>query len=1661
MSGTLVLYKLAPVITKLVALCIKECLNKDSRIAEMISGLADGYYQNSADRWAHEAVAHSSQMEDGRRPVNHDLARGALRAYLKSTLQMCITLGHRETEKSTKQWLADAAQELRTQLGRTTEPDYIPPPAAADGMETLFLLPGSGTGPAQVSALRAQLVAQLLAERPDAPEIFQEAAKNGWHELYTDRADGVAMVSVDWFELVCAYFSAELRDNPSLANVIQTRILVELESHGIPITLEHIRKTLEGFAPGATAALERVDQKLDQALGGIGSLETRVRALVDTVTVELSALGQWTRAVDGTIDMFRTELRRKPLYEKYGGWEADARASAEIARHGEPFVGRDQELAILSSQVTAPDGRICLFTGPGGFGKSALTARWGMRQQWCYVIYHPFVHGDDVLGSSLGSLRRIVRRLYVYYGIDLERGVPSDLQEVRETIYGLIHEHGGREALPLVILLDGLDEAGQDFSPPFPSPLPANVSIIVTARAADGEHPRYLQAWERSANRYSLDCLPPGAVRQWAAEALSGKVIGDRIADRVAEKSGGYPLYVRFLLEDLAAASSAGGEMDSLLDSTPMDFREYVRMQMKRLAEDPSTLRYRHLFALLAALGAPVPKHVATAISDLDEWSVAGMPGAVRRWIHLSKDEHTGESVKLAHPLLAQEIREWLPGQTLEARERFGRFAAGWDGYEPVTKRFCLRQIPLQLAAAEQHQELLRLASDRRFRMALRETFRDDSDVELRTIQLGASAALDCGAVLEAVSLWFDHSDCRATLSGVSLEDTLCGADWQRAFQGSRRLNPTLRLFARLIAIWRLAQENVPATVLDSAVEQMGDFTAIRVPRGLVPAFVRLVAIFADVRPEVFNSLREVAVFPNARALLARMLWVQDQKEAAIETARRIPAGRRRNMVLRRFISESILSNDPVSAVPLVRLMSASKRRVAAVRETVKSLLAGGHLGKAEHLEAEFPDEVARTDVMVARLELAAASGRFDVLARLRNEAAELQNQDLVNTSLVRLYARNGDYLQARRILDRIHVPLYRASATSTLSTAYHRAGREFFGQHLIAQEIDRGFFGPLNAEKRYNARILLYTLVSNHSTLPDREFDLLAICCDAAPYYVNWLRAGCPDEPATRNLFNEQFQLSLATEGPEKALTRVVDLVERCVKWKFEVHLKNALYLAETMLTYDAPLQAVAGTAAAVARVFRRVRRDELAHGVLAEALRRLSECEGTQSVLSDCLELLESTSIETPIAGEILLAGVRVWDAIPQGERCTRDGLRLGGFLARGRRRVECRKIVESAVGAGRVRSTVHSRRILALAYHSRTSDPDWARRLFLGAIVVERPLTWSWTPVESLYRVAVCEHHRGEAEIAGWIQGLVAELTELVEDDHGILMAKAYNAVLQKQLGMPTWKATTARLLEELTSEQKQAGRWILCRTQVAAVLAGGGMHERAMELLKSTLHLAGELGSYNGTGEALGNMLSYIKENRLLWDLAPELYRKAEEFGVWRHVSRPLLEARYLQPELPSVQMERWISLNPHVRETARCLAHPPLDRSALLDAKWEIPRHVGRSSHDWAFGFLARLQIQSGFAEDAVSTISMLAEHEWKVVPELARQIAARHGFAAIRPLLPVLTLRTDGVFVACSLLAMDNGHLVPRIAEVLFQRAKTMSSRAERETPRVEAQTAE
>jgi len=244
--------------------------------------------------------------------------------------------------------------------------------------------------------------------------------------------------------------------------------------------------------------------------------------------------------------------------EQYIGYEIEAQVKQIVSEYTQqPFEGREEEKRELDDFLKNNSSGVLLVIAAAGFGKSALLSHWQQIQQEDYFIaYHCFSYRKEKTRLVSEAYRHLLKQLYYYHNIRNGQ-FPNDENGMRDILIGMLSKPVSPEKKAFVIVLDGLDEASKTFEPFFTG-LPDGVFVIASARAEEGDEPEYLRNWTDNAQRLCLKRLPREAIPKWLEQIseLAAYAQNEDFVKMLDETTGGFPLYLRFLIDDLKQAAT-------------------------------------------------------------------------------------------------------------------------------------------------------------------------------------------------------------------------------------------------------------------------------------------------------------------------------------------------------------------------------------------------------------------------------------------------------------------------------------------------------------------------------------------------------------------------------------------------------------------------------------------------------------------------------------------------------------------------------------------------------------------------------------------------------------------------------------------------------------------------------------------------------------------------------------------------------------------------------------------------------------------------------------------------------------------------------------------------------------------------------------------------
>lgn len=676
-------------------------------------------------------------MQQDKEPVNQ-LQRAVRKVYLQATLEVCHAvykkwgvaseLQKRSNDAFTRPleeiqeriWVDKVCKAIQEEIKQLPNAKYQPPSTGSEEVE--WLLPSKGDNAEEIiQHFRTNLKQTLLTElrrHGEPPALFVDTLQNGWEK---------AGKQTDWFDWLSALFVCELQTNQSIANIFQGELLVNLTRNQVPLISDKIDIVLEALSKQQGFLLQ--------------------------------------------------ELRRRSLSEQYAAKDIAERVEKIASEYTKLFVGREAELQQLDEFVQHNSNSVLLVTARAGDGKSALLANWRQLRHGdgCFVAYHCFNYREDDTKSPVNAYRNLLRQLYIYYELE-ERIIPADLNGLQDMLL-IIKDMKARENEPLIIVLDGLDEADGDIDASAFSQLPENSFVLASVRSLDGKIPGYLPRWLQNALTMQVESLQPEAIRSWieqfGSSRLSEIAQDEEFINTLHATTDGFPLYLQYLIEELSEAVEQGKDVRKLLAQTPHGFEEYVKQQIKCLDELNLPDERWLFFALLTVAKGVLSKEDVKNVTGMRDRDLRQLQEfwQVTRWMQI-----TDEGYAFAHPLLATLFAQQLEDDATDALQKLRDYCGKWQQHQSF---YALRHYAEHLREAQQWERLYSLARDSAFATIQRKHLPEAPDLPLDTIRkalLGAAETDNAGAMAEFLLL---HAKRQTTARNAARVALAGAAKWQ------------------------------------------------------------------------------------------------------------------------------------------------------------------------------------------------------------------------------------------------------------------------------------------------------------------------------------------------------------------------------------------------------------------------------------------------------------------------------------------------------------------------------------------------------------------------------------------------------------------------------------------------------------------------------------------------------------------------------------------------------------------------------------------------------------------------------------------------------------------------------------------------------------------
>ncbi|MFD2093126.1 NACHT N-terminal Helical domain 1-containing protein [Blastococcus deserti] len=838
-------------------------------------------------------------------------------------------------------------------------------------------------------------------------------------------------------------------------------------------------KRAERLSPDGSAFYDRV---LERSCDLYVRIVRQVPALVPRALIE--TLSRLTGLAHGQQDL-KEELRLilRLLEERLpmdGGVRLDAdaaiadRVQALVRDRGTVVAGRDAAYEKLDRYVSTQAEGPLVVRAPAGFGKTALLAGWTQRPpaEGRVVVSH-FFAADRGLTSITEGFRLLLRQLGEL--APALAAAEADPDRLPGLLYDALKRWSEHSENRLVVVLDALDEADAlPGAPPFPVPLPANVSVLLSTRADDGSRAAVpaLGVWARRGTYLDLAPLDREGLRDWLLatgdDRLAGLAADAGFVSRLAAATAGFPLFAHYLLQDLCDAADPQQALPAVpAGGSPPDFAKYVREQYVGLGRDRPDRAAQDLFALVVVAPAPVPQQIVQKRTGLTSVELQGLPWSVLRWLTVQQVD--GSAVYApAHPLLARDFRPRLGEQATEAQDFLVDYCARWR--EDDTG-WTLRWSAAVLAGAGRSDELYALARDVAYRLAQMLADPRQPDLPLATLDAAIThAASERNAPVVGEFLLERAAHAEAVVRGRTPLAALQEGSLEEARRRAALSGAEFSALWTLLLAWELADTGqaeavaeLVADIPEAAPRQLTGRSARVAALCLEPLARSAPHIFARRRRQLLEGADDGIDGDAATALsgLAERLVDDGLDDAALATVRSMGAPRVdpiRVRIARRLAG----CGDLDGARRAAGAVRSPRQRVRALAAAARGCVAAGRRVDGDELFRLAREAVAETGdrrewTLADLAEEQAGAGDFTKAGATAQEIGDvLPRSRALLTLVAEQVAAGADPADALTELRRCAESARADRVTLRLATACFRAGARDDARELFSEVLAR-----------------------------------------------------------------------------------------------------------------------------------------------------------------------------------------------------------------------------------------------------------------------------------------------------------------------------------------------------------------------------------------------------------------------------------------------------------------------------------------------------------------------------------------------------------------------------------------------------------------------------
>jgi len=738
------------------------------------------------------------------------------------------------------------------------------------------------------------------------------------------------------------------------------------------------------FLEFVKVSLEYFEKELESIKNDVAELESRVSKHDETL-IELTSTIMEIKGVIQDLEPLR-ELLYHGQNKILGIEGVVKRRRNELLGH--PFYGRDRIIQEVMDFVESNSGKL-IITGIAGVGKSTLMANLAkrLRDSGRYHVIDWYFDSTTGITNPKDALVHIYLHLVLVKRETKKLPVLDDkaltIEELERMIMGVLSDLTPRKKI--VILIDALDEANELFYP-FGRELPENLVVIASTRESPQnlslpQEPstkwRYIEFWRENSKIIELNYLSYEAGRELVFHKLSkvqDKKTLEEVSRKIFEITNGYPLYLKFLLEELEELETSNTKaIFERIREIPQSFEEYLDKElvaMEGLVDNPEFVDY--LFALLAILKEPmelgdignVLKRVLKGGKKVRKRVLKRVPNKIKRWLRVRR-KGSKEYWSLQHESLRENFVRILSDEVEEVTENLLCFCSRWE-----EKEYCLKHYPEHLYEAGRYDELLELVKNREFLEVQKRV--GGTPLVFHTLEIAMDAAVVREDLAELLEVAFIYNRAYNGANRMSLLEHYKRYGLEATWELIKK-NPDLKVRYKMILLLSVYLMSIgeEEKAKDLLIGSMGLLS------GDDKELLTVLLEFWEFLPsegKIRGVLSLLGEGINKISLISTLALLSGEYILALELVDQVEDPWERAMVLALISWAFAISGDSDKALELVDQIREPQDRIKALTDIAVIFIGFGELDKALEIVSKIEDSRDQVEVLV---EIVKALGRI------------------------------------------------------------------------------------------------------------------------------------------------------------------------------------------------------------------------------------------------------------------------------------------------------------------------------------------------------------------------------------------------------------------------------------------------------------------------------------------------------------------------------------------------------------------------------------------------------------------------------------------------------------------------------------------------------------